>query len=115
MEDTVRIVAQSIAVAAEALAVAFISFGMLGALAIALRGAFSRGHGYAVMRRCRIYLGHYLSIALEFLIGADILMTAIAPSWEDIGKLAAIVGVRTVLNFFLSRELREMESFPDRA
>ncbi len=55
--------------------------------------------------RVRLTLGKYLALALEFQVGADILSTAIAPSWEQIGKLAAIVAVRTVLNYFLTKEL----------
>ena len=31
--------------------------------------------------------------------------TAIAPGWEEIGKLAAIMVLRTVLNYFLQTEL----------
>jgi uncharacterized membrane protein len=58
----------------------------------------------------RHYLGHCLSIGLEFLIGADILKSAISPTWQDIGQLAAIVGIRTVLNYFLTRELKQMEA-----
>jgi uncharacterized membrane protein len=42
---------------------------------------------------------------LEFQVGADILSTAIAPSWEQIGKLAAIASIRTLLNYFLTKEL----------
>jgi len=44
-------------------------------------------------------------LALEFLLGADILRTAVAPSWQEIGQLAAIVVIRTFLNYFLQREL----------
>ena len=54
----------------------------------------------------RIQFGSSLAIALELLLGADILATAIAPTWNDIGKLAAIAVLRTALNFFLERELR---------
>ena len=59
------------------------------------------------MTRSRIKLGHSLSLGLEFLIGADILKTAVAPTWNDIGQLAAIIAIRTVLNFFLMRELEQ--------
>jgi len=52
-------------------------------------------------------LGKYLVLALEFQVGADILSTAIAPSWEQIGKLGAIALIRTMLNYFLTRELAE--------
>ncbi len=57
--------------------------------------------------RVRLTLGKYLTLALEFQVGADILATAIAPSWEQIGKLGAIATIRTVLNYFLTRELVE--------
>jgi uncharacterized membrane protein len=54
----------------------------------------------------RIQFGSSLTVALELLLGADILATAIAPTWDDIGKLAAIAVLRTALNFFLERELK---------
>ncbi|HEY8560010.1 MAG TPA: DUF1622 domain-containing protein [Pyrinomonadaceae bacterium] len=57
--------------------------------------------------RVRLTLGKYLALALEFQVGADILSTAIAPSWEQIGKLAAIAAIRTLLNYFLTRELEQ--------
>ncbi len=57
--------------------------------------------------RIRLILARYLALALEFQLGADILSTAIAPSWDQIGKLAAIAVIRTALNFFLSREMKE--------
>lgn len=68
--------------------------------------------------RARLTLGKYLTLALEFQVGADILSTAIAPSWEQIGKLAAIVAIRTALNYFLMKELdsereRENQANPD--
>jgi len=53
----------------------------------------------------RLELGRWLAVALEFTLAADILRTAIAPSWDDIGKLAAIAALRTLLNFFLQREI----------
>jgi uncharacterized membrane protein len=53
----------------------------------------------------RLELGKTLAIALEFLLAADILRTAVAPTWADIGKLASIAVLRTLLNYFLDREL----------
>jgi uncharacterized membrane protein len=55
----------------------------------------------------RLTLARYLALALEFQLGADILSTAIAPSWDQIGKLGAIAVIRTGLNYFLMREMRE--------
>ena len=55
----------------------------------------------------RLVLARYLAMALEFQLGADILSTAVAPSWNEIGKLAAVAVIRTGLNYFLSREMQE--------
>ncbi|HEX8920436.1 MAG TPA: DUF1622 domain-containing protein [Pyrinomonadaceae bacterium] len=57
--------------------------------------------------RVRLTLARFLALALEFQLGADILSTAIAPSWDQIGKLGAIAIIRTALNYFLMREMRE--------
>ncbi len=56
----------------------------------------------------RLELGVVLALALEFLLAADIVGTAISPSWDAVAKLAAITGIRTFLNFFLQREVREL-------
>lgn len=53
----------------------------------------------------RLTLARHLALALEFQLGADILSTAIAPSWEQIGKLGAIAVIRTGLNYFLMKEM----------
>lgn len=58
----------------------------------------------------RLRLGRWLSLALEFLLAADILRTAVAPTWDEIGKLAAIVVLRTLLNYFLDKEIRSAEN-----
>ena len=56
--------------------------------------------------KIRLILARYLALALEFQLGADILSTAIAPSWDQIGKLAAIAVIRTALNYFLTLEMK---------
>ena len=53
----------------------------------------------------RLRLGRWLALALEFLLAADILRTAVAPTWSEIGQLAAIAAIRTALNFFLQQEI----------
>lgn len=53
----------------------------------------------------RLRLGRWLALALELLLGADILRTAVAPTWSEIGQLAAIAAIRTGLNYFLQREI----------
>lgn len=63
--------------------------------------------------RIRLSLGRFLALGLEFQLAGDVLRTAIAPSFDQIGQLAAIAAIRTGLNFFLGREIeaerREVE------
>lgn len=60
------------------------------------------------LSQVRIDLGVALGLSLEFLLAADIAATAVSPSWSAVGKLAAISGIRTFLNFFLEREVKEL-------
>lgn len=55
----------------------------------------------------RLSFARYLALALELQLGADVLSTAVAPSWDQIGKLGAIAVIRTALNYFLHQELTE--------
>jgi uncharacterized membrane protein len=58
----------------------------------------------------RLVLGRFLALGLEFQLASDVLRTAIAPSFEELGKLAAVAAIRTALNFFLAREIREEQT-----
>lgn len=78
-------------------AIAFLRF-----VATALRG---RGEDEFVP--VRLGLGRYLALGLEFQLAGDILRTAIAPTLTEIAQLAAIAAIRTALNYFLGREIKE--------
>jgi uncharacterized membrane protein len=56
--------------------------------------------------RVRLVLGRFLALGLEFQLASDLLRTAVAPSFEEIGKLAAVAAIRTALNFFLNQEIK---------
>jgi uncharacterized membrane protein len=66
-----------------------------------------RGAQAVRVHHARLILARYLALALEFELGADILGTAVSPSWDQIGKLGAVAVIRTGLNFFLSMEMKE--------
>ncbi len=71
---------------------------------------FFRGHDDGEHKEnIRLQLGKSLALALEFELGADILKTAVAPTLPIIAQLAAIIVLRTLLNYFLERELRQVE------
>lgn len=57
----------------------------------------------------RLQLGYSFSLGLGFLIGASILQSIVSFTWDDIGKLASIILIRTVLNYFLTRDIKEIE------
>ena len=59
--------------------------------------------------RIRSNLGTYLLLGLEFLIAADILETVFKPTLEHLAILWGIVLIRTVLNYFLTKELEHIE------
>ncbi len=60
----------------------------------------------------RLYLGRFLALGLEFQLASDILATAVAPTFEEVQLLAAIVVIRTVLNYFLQKELEREQDLP---
>ncbi|HUD29015.1 MAG TPA: DUF1622 domain-containing protein [Novosphingobium sp.] len=67
-------------------------------------------HGAATWSRREAWMrfARWILLSLEFALGADIIRTAIAPTWDDIGKLAAIAAIRTGLGFFLERDIEEI-------
>ncbi|MEU9925174.1 DUF1622 domain-containing protein [Streptomyces griseoluteus] len=67
-----------------------------------------RGRGkMAGFNRIRLSLGQFLVLGLEFQLAGDVLRTAVAPSFAEIGQLAAIAAIRTALNYFLGREIAQ--------
>lgn len=67
-----------------------------------------RGHDLR-LPMIRVHLGKHLALGLEFLVGKDIIESVVHPTWDDLGKLGAIIILRTVVTIFLSRELKEVE------
>lgn len=55
----------------------------------------------------RLRLGRFLALGLEFQLASDVLKTAVSPSFEQLGQLAAVAAIRTALNYFLTREISE--------
>jgi uncharacterized membrane protein len=90
---------------AEVLGALVISLGVVVAGGLLVRALLAQRT--ADFTAIRLTLARYLALALEFQLGADILSTAIAPGWEQIGRLGAIAVIRTALNFFLSKEMQQ--------
>lgn len=69
----------------------------------------------ASLASIRLNFGRWLSLALEFQLGADIANTTVAPSFEALGRLGAIAVIRTFLNYFLTKELAEATANPEQS
>jgi uncharacterized membrane protein len=99
-------VGNAIVVAAcQFLAMVVLSIGIIKALWIFLKDVLTPGRSAAAIKQSRLELGHSFSLALGFLIGASILKTTLAPTWTDIGQLATIIAIRTILNYFLLHDI----------
>lgn len=83
------------------LALFVIVTGIIKALIIYCKHIFSNSRSAIAFQASRLELGYSFSLGLSFLVGASILKTTIAPTWNDIGQLAAIIALRTVLNYLL--------------
>ena len=85
-----------------------ILIGIVKALFIYIKDLLSNKNTLEAMAQSRLEIGHSFSLGLAFLIGASILKTIIAPTWNDIGQLAAIIGIRTALNYFLLKDVKKL-------
>ena len=104
-DQLIRIAVSWVRLAVELLGATIVTIGVGLAAGLFAKALLARRP--ADFNAIRLTLSRYLAVALEFQLGADILSTAIAPSWGEIGRLAVIAVIRTGLNFFLSREMRE--------
>ena len=64
---------------------------------------------YRERESLRHQFGSYLLLALEFMIAADIVATVVHPTLNDIAILGGIVAIRTVISYFLEKEIEEFK------
>ena len=102
LEDVVNVLVQIV----EAAGAAIIFVGAVIAFVRFLLVAFRR-EGMDPFAQLRLNLGRVLVLGLEFQLAADILRTAVAPSFTELAQLATVAAIRTALNFFLGLEIKE--------
>lgn len=105
IEGTIIWLVQWLKLGIETIGAALVGVGVLTAGAQLVRHLVAQRDGE--FTAIRLILARYLALALEFQLGADILSTAITPSWNQIGKLGAVAVIRTALNYFLSLEMKQ--------
>ncbi|MFZ3555222.1 DUF1622 domain-containing protein [Streptomyces sp. BH055] len=84
-----------------------IFIGSVWAFARFVRAGVRRHRRVAEFGRIRLGMGRFLVLGLEFQLASDVLRTAVAPSFAEIGQLAAIAAIRTALNYVLVREIAQ--------
>ncbi len=83
-----------------------ILIGIVKALIIYVKDVLLNKNAIKSIAKSRLEIGHAFSLGLAFLIGASIIKTIIAPTWNDIGQLASIIAIRTILNYFLLMDIK---------
>jgi uncharacterized membrane protein len=115
LEDHFNLIANYVALAIECGAVVVVAFGASQAM-LALLKAIATGQATGLVgREIWLRFATWILLALEFALAADILRTAVAPTWEDISKLAVIATIRTMLNYFLAKDIMAFERGRDSA
>ena len=116
MESAIATALEALAELADFTTGAAIGVGIVAAMWAAARFLGTRrGGAPSSLPEIRLTLGRWLALALEFALAADILRTVMVPTWNEIGKLAAIVVLRTALNYFLGREIEQRHSVEEMA
>jgi uncharacterized membrane protein len=105
MQSLLHVVAGYVALALQAVAIVIVAFGSARAVFNIARGTFSSRHGAIDQRAEWLDYARWLVAALTFQLGADIVATSSAPTWDELGRLAVVAVVRTFLSYFLDREM----------
>ena len=108
VEEQVRYGVEWLRLLVETLGALIIATGVVVVVVALVRHLLAERGGSFVP--IRLAFARYLTLALELQLAADILSTSVAPTWERIGKLAAIAVIRTALNYFLSKELKDEQA-----
>ncbi|WP_448616857.1 DUF1622 domain-containing protein [Modestobacter sp. URMC 112] len=106
MEELLSDVVGVLVTIVEACGAAVITTGAVWAFARFLWVGLRRGDT-AAFTPVRLTLGRFLALGLEFQLASDVLRTAVAPSFRELGQLAAVAAIRTALNWFLGKEIAE--------
>ncbi|MFC7287561.1 DUF1622 domain-containing protein [Herminiimonas glaciei] len=108
MEEFIKTIAAHIGLAIESIGILMIAIGTAVTLARVLQHILVQRRNNAEQRDVYLRYAGWLVAGLTFQLAGDIVHTAIAPNWDDIGKLAAIALIRTFLTYFLDKDMESM-------
>ena len=109
MKETLTVVAMNMVTIIHAMALLVVAFGTVQAFVRSFRAMLRPSARGQHFHAAYIQYARWLVGGLTFQLAADIVESALSPSWDEIGRLAAIAAIRTFLNFFLERDLAQVE------
>ena len=108
MEELFSLYAGYIALALELVAVLVIAYGAIEAVTRLIRRTnYDPKRPLFNKKNVWVGFGTWLLLGLEFELGADIIRSAISPTWMQLGQLGAIALIRTFLNYFLEKDIEK--------
>jgi uncharacterized membrane protein len=92
-------------------AIAVVTWGGLAAIYEFLKcEIFSGGRlKEELIENLRVRFGQKILVSLEFFVVSDLIKLIVSPTFEALGKLASFVVIRTVLSYFLNKEIHEIK------
>lgn len=66
----------------------------------------------ANLNNIRLDLARTIILGLEFFIASDVIETTITPDFQALGILCVLVIIRTILNFSLHKEIKDLSNIP---
>jgi len=105
MEEFLFHLAHVVGLVLDAIAILLVAVGAAEAVFTIVRGFGRLEERDQIRRTAWLRFARWLIAALTFQLGADIVLTTAAPTWDDIGRVAAIAVVRTFLTYFLDRDI----------
>jgi uncharacterized membrane protein len=107
VKDWISVVAEYAVSAIDGMALLLIAVGTIEMFFTCVRSVFSPSPTGRELRDAYLRYARWLIAGLTFQLAMDIIESARAPTWDDIGRLASIAVIRTFLNFFLERDIAE--------
>jgi uncharacterized membrane protein len=109
MKDMLTVIAFNVVTIIQIMALLVVTFGTIQAFIKSLHAMINpsgAGHNF---HSGYVQYARGLIVGLTFQLAADIIQTSFAPSWDEIGQLAAIAAIRAFVNFFLERDMEAQE------
>jgi uncharacterized membrane protein len=109
MKDWLTVIAFNVVTVIQIMALLVVAFGTIQAFVESLRAMVNRSEAGHDFHSGYVRYARWLIVGLTFQLAADIIQTSFAPSWDEIGQLAAIAAIRAFVNYFLEHDMAQEE------